>query len=141
MSQATSPDVRRKQRAKLPPPLVTIRAIEKLLLRHISAPPSSVDSGPLPEQRLIVAVICQAIADLRCGTTGEQRQARRFLLGDDLDAWAAWVDLQPSFIREVATKTLYLLLVAEEAATPGEPSGNLSERRHDAGLQPHHAPA
>ena len=102
MSHSTSPDVRRRQRTKLPPPLVTIRAIEKLLLRHISAPPS----GPLPEQRLIVAVICQAIADLRCGTTGEQRQARRFLLGDDLDAWATWVDLQPGFIREVATKTL-----------------------------------
>lgn len=112
MNLATSPDVRRRQRAKLPPPLVTIRAIEKLLLRHISAPPP----GPLPEQRLIVAVICQAIADLRRGTTGEQRQARRFLLGDDLGAWAAWVDLQPSFIREVAVKTLYLLPVAEEVA-------------------------
>ena len=137
MTHSTSPDVRRRQRAKLPPPLVTIRAIEKLLLRHISAPPS----GPLPEQRLIVAVICQAIADLRCGTTGEQRQARRFLLGDDLSAWATWVDLQPSFIREVAVKTLYLLPVAEEAVTAFEPSVNVSERRHDAGLQPHHAPA
>ena len=137
MSHSTSPDVRRRQRTKLPPPFVTIRAIEKLLLRHISAPPS----GPLPDQRLIVAVICQAIADLRCGTTGEQRQARRFLLGDDLGAWAAWIDLQPSFIREVATKTLYLLPSAEEAATPCESTSTHSERRHDAGLQPHHAPA
>jgi|JI10StandDraft_1071094.scaffolds.fasta_scaffold1214228_2 hypothetical protein len=137
MSQAASPDVRRRQRAKLPPPLVTIRAIEKLLLRHISAPPS----GPLPEQRLIVAVICQAIADLRCGTTGEQQQARRFLLGDDLSAWAAWVDLQPSFIREVAVKTLYLLPVVKETVTPCESLNDLSERRHDAGLQPHHTPA
>ena len=137
MSATTPLEVRRRQRAKLPPPLVTIRAIEKLLLLHISEPPS----GPLPEQRLIVAVICQAIADLRCGTTGEQRQARRFLLGDDLDAWAAWVDLQPSFIREVAVKTLYLLPVAEEPITPCEASSDHSERRHDAGLQPHHAPA
>jgi len=137
MSATTPLEVRRRQRAKLPPPLVTIRAIEKLLLRHISAPPS----GPLPEQRLIVAVICQAIADLRCGTTGEQRQARRFLLGDDLDAWATWVDLQPGFIREVAAKTLYLLPVTEEADTQREPSGDHSERRHDAGLQSHHAPA
>ena len=137
MSHSTAPDVRRRRRAKLPPPLVTIRAIEKLLLRHISAPPS----GPLPEQRLIVAVICQAIADLRCGTTGEQRQARRFLLGDDLSAWATWVDLQPSFIREVAVKTLYLLPVAEEPVTPCEPPNDVSERRHDAGLQSHHAPA
>ena len=137
MSATTPLEVRRRQRAKLPPPLVTIRAIEKLLLRHISAPPS----GPLPEQRLIVAVICQAIADLRCGTTGEQRQARRFLLGDALDAWATWVDLQPGFIREVAAKTLYLLPVTEEADTQREPSGDHSERRHDAGLQSHHAPA
>lgn len=137
MSHSTAPDVRRRRRAKLPPPLVTIRTIEKLLLRHISAPPS----GPLPEQRLIVAVICQAIADLRCGTTSEQRQARRFLLGDDLGAWATWVDLQPSFIREVAVKTLYLLPVAEETATPWESPNDVSERRHDAGLQPHHAPA
>lgn len=137
MSATTPLEVRRRQRAKLPPPLVTIRAIEKLLLRHISAPPS----GPLPEQRLIVAVICQAIADLRCGTTGEQRQARRFLLGDDLDAWATWVDLQPSFIREVAVKTLYLLPVAEETVTPCTPTSDHSERRHDAGLQSHHAPA
>lgn len=137
MSHSTAPDVRRRRRAKLPPPLVTIRAIEKLLLRHISAPPS----GPLPEQRLIVAVICQAIADLRCGTSGEQRQARRFLLGDDLGAWATWVDLQPSFIREVAVKTLYLLPVAEETVTPCESPNDISERRHDAGLQPHHAPA
>ena len=137
MSATTPLEVRRRQRAKLPPPLVTIRAIEKLLLRHISAPPS----GPLPEQRLIVAVICQAIADLRCGTTGEQRQARRFLLGDALDAWATWVDLQPGFIREVAAKTLYLLPVAEETVAPCESLNDVSERRHDAGLQPHHAPA
>ena len=137
MSATTPLEVRRRQRAKLPPPLVTIRAIEKLLLRHISAPPS----GPLPEQRLIVAVICQAIADLRCSTTGEQRQARRFLLGDDLDAWATWVDLQPGFIREVAAKTLYLLPVAEEPVTPCKPPNDHSERRHDAGLQSHHAPA
>ena len=133
MSRPLTPDVRRRQRAKLPAPLVTIHAIEKLLLRHISAPPS----GPLPEQRLIVAVICQAIADLRGGTASERQQARYFLMGDDLGAWAQWVDLQPSFIREVAIKTRYLLPVAFDADAPRKPAG----RRSDAGLQSHPTPA
>lgn len=133
MNAPTSLDVRRGQRAKFPPPLVTIRAIEKLLLRHISAPPS----GPLPEQRLIVAVICQAIADLRCGTKAEQQQARHFVMGEDLSAWAQWVDLQPSFIREVAIKTHYLLPVAFDV----QANHKHSERRNDAGLQSHSSPA
>lgn len=92
--------VREHAKADLPRPLVGIRAIERLLLRHAI--------GPTPEKRLIVAVICQAMVDSRCGNKDELRSGRSFLEGRDLDAWAALIDLNPVFLREVARKTHYL---------------------------------
>lgn len=129
-------------KAQLPPPLVTIGAIKKLLLRQVTAP----SSGHLPEQRLLVAVICQAILDLRCGSAIEQRQARCFLLDGQpsgvLNKWTQWLDLEPVFIREVATKTNYLLpqnLLSEKAVggSSCEVSNEFLSRRPDAGFQPH----
>lgn len=131
-------DVRRAARAKLPPPRVGIHVIERLLLRHVNAPLG----GPVSEQRLVVAVICQALVDACCGTRGERRDAKRFLRGPDLVVWAARVDLHHEFIREVAIKTNYLL---DEPDDDGNASnavpGACSERRDDAGLQSHHTPA
>lgn len=92
--------VREHAKADLPPPLVGIRAIERLLLRHAT--------GPTPEKRLSVAVICQSMVDSRCGAKDERRTARAFLRGHGLDAWADLVDLNPTFVREVAIKTHYL---------------------------------
>lgn len=85
-----------------PQPLLRIQAIERLLLRHVHA--------HIPEVRLIVAVICQAIADCAVGSDRERAEARQFMRGEQLNTWAALVDLKPDFVREVAVKTGYLPL-------------------------------
>ncbi|MHA6911242.1 hypothetical protein ACQUJS_22990 [Ralstonia pseudosolanacearum] len=104
-------DPRRTRRAARPRPLVTIRVVERLLLRHVPVPVT----GLLPEQRLIVAVLCQAIADSRYGENRPvQEDAERFLRSDDLVQVAELIDLNPAFVREVAVKTGYLLAAADE---------------------------
>ncbi|WP_055326744.1 hypothetical protein [Ralstonia solanacearum] len=104
-------DPRRTRRAARPRPLVTMRVVERLLLRHVNAPAT----GPLPEQRLIVAVLCQAIADARYAESQSvQDDAERFLRGDDLAQVAGLINLNPAFVREVAVKTGYLLAAADE---------------------------
>lgn len=92
--------VRERAKADLPRPLIGIRAIERLLLRHAT--------GPTPEKRLIVAVICQAMVDARSSNKDELYSGRAFLQGHDLDAWADLVDLNPAFLREVARRLHYL---------------------------------
>ncbi|MHA6890852.1 hypothetical protein [Ralstonia pseudosolanacearum] len=104
-------DPRRTRRAARPRPLVTMRVVERLLLRHVPVPVT----GLLPEQRLIVAVLCQAIADARYGENRPvQEDAERFLRSDDLVQVAGLIDLNPAFVREVAVKTGYLLAAADE---------------------------
>ncbi|QCX47843.1 hypothetical protein [Ralstonia pseudosolanacearum] len=104
-------DPRRTRRAARPRPLVTMRVVERLLLRHVPVPVT----GLLPEQRLIVAVLCQAIADARYGENRPvQEDAERFLRSDDLVQVAELIDLNPAFVREVAVKTGYLLAAADE---------------------------
>lgn len=99
-------DPRRTRRAARPRPLVTMRVVERLLLRHVNAPAT----GPLPEQRLILAVLCQAIADARYADKKHlQEDAERFLRGEGLAHVADLIDLNPAFVREVAIKTGYLL--------------------------------
>ncbi|CBJ38800.1 conserved protein of unknown function [Ralstonia solanacearum CMR15] len=115
-------DPRRARRAARPRPLVTMRVVERLLLRHVPVPVT----GLLPEQRLIVAVLCQAIADARYADRAHlQEDAERFLRGGDLAQVAGLIDLNPAFVREVAVKTGYLLAAADE----------LQERSADARLQ------
>lgn len=115
-------DPRRTKRAERPRPLVTMRAVEKLLLRHVHAP----TTGLMPEQRLIVAVLCQAIADARYGESQSvQDDAERFLRSNDLAQVAGLIDLTSAFVREVAVKTGYLLEAPDE----------LEERSADARLQ------
>jgi len=88
-----------------------MRVVERLLLRHVNAPAT----GPLPEQRLIVAVLCQAIADARFAEKKHvQEDAERFLRGENLAHVADLIDLNPAFVREVAVKTGYLLAAADE---------------------------
>jgi hypothetical protein len=106
------------QRARQRPPararpLVSVGCLRRVLLRQAS--------GPEPEKKLAVAVICQAIEDcrpdLRTSLTGSdarhraiaQRQAIRFMQGTALDAWASAFDLDARFIRELAIKTGYWL--------------------------------
>lgn len=87
-------------RAKLPKPLVGMRVIERLLLRHVFA--------PVPEAKLIVAVICQGISDVVSTDEYIRRRANRFLLSDRFNYLANLVDLNPEFVREVAIKSRYL---------------------------------
>ena len=84
-----------------PKPLVGLQPIERMLNRHTFA--------RCPESRLAVAVIVRAIGDCLCPTNRrERRQARRFILGPDLDLWCDRVALNPDFVRLVAKKAGYL---------------------------------
>ena len=89
-----------RMRDTRPVPLVGIKAIERMFLRQIDT--------ALPEGRLAVAVICQAMVD--CAVSGpiERADAQGFLRGWRLDAWAGLVGLSPDFVRDVAIRTLYL---------------------------------
>ena len=39
---------------------------------------------------------------------GVRREARRFLLGNDLGLWCDWVGLNPDFVRRIAQQAGYL---------------------------------
>ena len=83
-----------------PKPLVTLTPIEKVLNRHTFL--------VTPESRLVVAVLTRAIGDCLSLGRGVRREARRFLLGDDLGLWCDLVGLHPDFVRFVARKAGYL---------------------------------
>lgn len=89
-----------KQSAMPVKPLVGIRSIERLLLRNVFA--------PVPEAKLLVAVISQAIADAVSTNEYTRRRACRFLLGKRLDYLANLVDLNSEFVRELARRSRYL---------------------------------
>ena len=84
-----------------PKPLVGLQPIERMLLRHTFV--------VCPESRLAVAVIVRAIGDcLSRDLHRERREARRFILGDEVIHWCDWVGLNPDFVRLVARKAGYL---------------------------------
>jgi len=84
-----------------PKPLVGLQAIEKVLNRHTFL--------VCPESRLVVAVLARAIHDsLSLSNRRMRREARRFLLGDELALWCDLVGLHPDFVRLVAKKAGYL---------------------------------
>ena len=84
-----------------PKPLVGLQAIEKVLNRHTFI--------VCPESRLVVAVLARAIHDsMSLSNRRMRREARRFLLGDDLALWCDLVGLHPDFVRFVARKAGYL---------------------------------
>lgn len=83
-----------------PKPLVCVHPIEKVLNRHTFL--------VTPESRLVVAVIARAIGDCLSLSVRPRREARRFLLGDDLTLWCDLVGLHPDFVRFVARKAGYL---------------------------------
>ena len=90
----------RGQTWRPPKPLVGQRALEKVLNRHTAF--------DCPESRLFVAVISVAIVDCLSLGKGVRREARRFLLGDDLGLWCDWVGLNPDFVRRIAHQAGYL---------------------------------
>ena len=83
-----------------PKPLVGVHPIEKVLNRHTFL--------VTPESRLVVAVITRAIGDCLSLGRSVRREARRFLLGDDLGLWCDLVGLHPDFVRFIARKAGYL---------------------------------
>jgi len=84
-----------------PKPLVGLQPIEKVLNRHTFL--------VCPETRLVVAMIARVIHDsLSLSNRRMRREARRFLLGDDLTLWCDLVGLHPDFVRFVARKAGYL---------------------------------
>ena len=90
----------RTERWRPPKPLVGQRALEKVLNRHTAV--------SCPESRLFVAVISAAIVDCLSLGKGVRREARRFVLGDDLGLWCDWVGLNPDFVRRIAHQAGYL---------------------------------
>lgn len=115
-----SSQLQRLKPRRRPRPLVSMDCLRQVLLRKAS--------GPEPEKKLAVAVICQAIEDCRIdpraapkpskdrfGSTASearyqavvQHQAIRFMQGEALDAWASAFELDARFIRELAIKTGY----------------------------------
>ena len=95
-----NPSCIRTDRWRPPKPLVGQRVLEKVLNRHTAV--------NCPESRLLVAVISAAIVD--CLSLGKcvRREARRFLLGNDLGLWCDWVGLNPDFVRRIAHQAGYL---------------------------------
>ena len=92
----------RTERWRPPKPLVGQRALEKVLNRHTAV--------SCPESRLLVAVISVAIVDCLCLTNRHlRREARRFVLGPDLERWCDWVGLNPDFVRRIAHQAGYLV--------------------------------
>jgi hypothetical protein len=128
--------------------LVSVDYLSRVLLRQAS--------GPEPEKKLAVAVICRAIADCRAEDcrpdprvsltrkearyqAAVQRQAIRFMQSTALDAWASAFDLDARFIRELAIKTGYW---DARVATPVQTTTAIAttktsgyERRTHAGFQ------
>lgn len=95
-----NPTALKPERWRPPRPSVGPRVLEKVLNRHTAV--------SCPESRLVVAVISVAIVDCLSFGKGVRREARRFLLGDDLGLWCDWVGLNPNFVRLVARKAGYL---------------------------------
>jgi len=100
--------------AHRPRPLVGMRAIERLLRRHVYV--------PCPEANLMVAVLCQAIADAASLNRDTRRCAQRFLRGDDLDTLACLVGLHPDFVREVARRAGYWATPPVQPPAPFPPT-------------------
>ena len=90
----------RTERWRPPKPLVGQRALEKVLNRHTAV--------SCPESRLLVAVISVAIVDCLSLGKGVRHEARRFVLGPDLERWCDWVGLNPDFVRRIAHQAGYL---------------------------------
>lgn len=88
------------ERWRPPKPRVGQRALEKVLNRHTAF--------DCPESRLLVAVISAAIVDCLSLGKGVRREARRFVLGPDLERWCDWVGLNPDFVRRIAHQAGYL---------------------------------
>lgn len=88
-----------KPQAKQIKPLVGMRAIERVLLRHAFA--------QVPEVKLLVAVLCQGMADAVSSDEYIRRRAYRFLVGGRLDYLSNLVGLEPEFVREVARRSRY----------------------------------
>lgn len=52
-----------------------------------------------PEQRLMAAIIRQALRDATRSTPGLVRRARHYIYSDGFTADCAWLDLDPDYIR------------------------------------------
>ena len=95
-----NPSCIRTDRWRPPKPLVGQRVLEKVLNRHTAV--------SCPESRLLVAVISAAIVDCLSLGKGVRHEARRFVLGPDLERWCDWVGLNPDFVRRIAHQAGYL---------------------------------
>lgn len=82
-------------------PKVGLSVLEKVLNRHTVM--------SCPESRLVVSVISIAIVDCLCLDNHLlRREARKFVLGHDIETWCEWVGLEPWFVRSLASNAGYL---------------------------------
>lgn len=101
----------RTERWTPPKPLVGQRTIEKVLTRHTAV--------RCPKSQLVVAMISLAVVDcLSLTNRSLRREARRFVLGEDLVRWCELIGLNPDFVRFVARKAGYLAQAPQSATEP-----------------------
>ena len=75
---------------------------------------------------MLVAVMCQAMADAISTDEYIRRRAYRFLVGDRLDYLSGLVGLEPEFVREVARRSRYFS--NEPLPKPKKPSRKTGAR-------------
>ena len=82
-------------------PICNVAIVSKVLSRAANA--------ILPEGRLVLALICQAIADAAGTEADGCDDAIRFLRGKRLDNFAGLISLDSDWVREVASKSGHLV--------------------------------
>ena len=78
--------------------------LEKVLLRNIA----KISDTPTPEQRLLVAVIAQAINDLKISHDKTRREAEEFMNSDVLKKYTELLGMEVSAVFDIARKSGYM---------------------------------
>lgn len=99
----TAPDGQRL-RWSPPAPKVHIGMVSRVLTRKLME-----EMEDLPEARLAIAMIVQAIADCHERDDRDRHDARRFLVTRRLDFWCDQLDIEVGFVRMVAVRSGYLV--------------------------------
>ena len=99
----TAPDGQRL-RWSPPAPKVHIGMITRVLTRKLME-----GMEDMPEARMVIAVIVQAIADCHERDDRDRHDARRFLASRRLDFWCELLGIEADFVRMVAVRSGYLV--------------------------------
>lgn len=113
-----------------PAPKVHIGMVSRVLTRKLME-----GMEDLPEARLVIALIVQAIADCHERDDRDRHDARRFLASRRLDFWCELLGIEADFVRMVAVRSGYL--VDEEKLWVPVKHSRRSPRSTNAGVTAH----